>query len=61
MAYMNLLHRERADIQDSIEDYKKDTATADQWVSKTMEVKKIKTERAAKAQPGGIVQDQPKK
>lgn len=57
MAYMNLLHRERADIQDSLEDYKKDTATADQWVSKTMEIKKIKTERAAKAQPGGIVND----
>lgn len=57
MAYMNLLHRERADLQNSPDEYKKDVATADSWVQKTMEVKKIKQERAAKAQPGGIVQD----
>ncbi len=57
MAYMNLLHRERADIQDSPEAYKQDIETADSWVQKTMEVKKIKTERAQKSAPGGIVQD----
>lgn len=57
MAYMNLLHRERADMQNDVADYKKDVAAADSWVEKTMEVKKIKQERAAKAQPGGIVQD----
>ena len=54
MAYLNLLHRERADIDETIEDYKKDWATADDWVAKTMEMKKIKTERAAKAHSGGI-------
>jgi tetratricopeptide (TPR) repeat protein len=57
MAYMNLLHRERADMQNDVAEYKKDVASADTWVEKTMEVKKIKQERAAKAQPGGIVQD----
>jgi hypothetical protein len=57
MAYMNLLHRERADIQNDTGEYKKDVAAADLWVQKTLEVKKIKQERAAKAQPGGIVQD----
>lgn len=57
MAYMNLLHRERADMQNSADEHKKDVAAADQWVQKTMEIKKIKQERAAKAQPGGIVQD----
>lgn len=57
MAYMNLLHRERADLQETTEGYKKDIETADSWVQKTMEVKKIKTERAQKAAPGGIVND----
>lgn len=57
MAYLNLLHRERADLQSDMGEYKKDVAAADSWVQKTMEVKKVKQERAAKAQPGGIVQD----
>ncbi len=56
MAYMNLLHRERADLQDSPEAYKKDVATADSWVTKTMDTKKIKLERAAKT-TGGIIQE----
>jgi tetratricopeptide (TPR) repeat protein len=56
MAYMNLLIRERADLADSSDAYKKDVEVADNWVQKTMETKKIK---AAK-QPalGGIVQEQ---
>jgi len=57
MAYLNLLHRERADLQDSADDYKKDIAEAEKWVAKTLEVKKIKQERAAKASPGGIIQE----
>jgi Tfp pilus assembly protein PilF len=57
MAYLNLLHRERADLQETTEAYKQDTDTADKWVQKTMETKKIKTERAAKASPGGIIQE----
>ncbi len=45
MAYMNLLTRERADLQDTAEAYKKDTETADGWVQKTLETKKIKASR----------------
>ncbi len=42
MAYLNLLIRERADLADNAEDYKKDIATADNWVAKALEAKKIK-------------------
>jgi tetratricopeptide (TPR) repeat protein len=56
MAYMNLLHRERADLQDSVEAYKKDIEAADNWVQKTMDTKKIKQERLSKTQ-GGIIQE----
>ena len=59
MAYLNLLHRERADLSDSVEDYKKDVAAADVWVEKTLETKKLKNERAQKTQ-GGVVQDEKK-
>jgi tetratricopeptide (TPR) repeat protein len=48
MAYMNLLIRERADLADSVEEYKKDVQTADNWVQKALETKKIKAERVAK-------------
>jgi tetratricopeptide (TPR) repeat protein len=47
MAYMNLLIRERADLADDVETYKKDTQTADNWVQKALETKKIKAERVA--------------
>lgn len=45
MAYMNLLIRERADLADSAEQYKKDIETADGWVQKALETKKIKAAR----------------
>ncbi|HUJ20648.1 MAG TPA: tetratricopeptide repeat protein [Bryobacteraceae bacterium] len=45
MAYMNLLIREKADLDDTPEEYKKDVETADNWVQKTLETKKIKAER----------------
>ncbi|HET9320804.1 MAG TPA: tetratricopeptide repeat protein, partial [Bryobacteraceae bacterium] len=45
MAYMNLLVRERADLDDTPDDYKKDIETADNWVQKTLQTKKIKAER----------------
>jgi tetratricopeptide (TPR) repeat protein len=48
MAYMNLLIRERADLADSVEEYKKDVQTADNWVQKALETKKIKAERVSK-------------
>lgn len=52
MAYLNLLVRERADLADSKEGYKKDVEEADSWVQKTLETKKIKAERSAKAATG---------
>jgi tetratricopeptide (TPR) repeat protein len=57
MAYLNLLYRERADVADTKEAYQKDTDTADQWVQKTLETKKIK---AARTPTGGIVQEEKK-
>jgi Tfp pilus assembly protein PilF len=45
MAYVNLLIRERADLDDNAEEYKKDVETADNWVQKAMQTKKIKAER----------------
>jgi tetratricopeptide (TPR) repeat protein len=48
MAYMNLLIRERADLAETPEQYKKDIETADDWVQKSLETKKIKAEEAAK-------------
>jgi len=46
MAYLNLLHRERADVADTKEAYQADTDTADRWVQKTLETKKIRASRA---------------
>ena len=59
MVYLNLLYRERADLADTSEDYKKDIASADSWVDRTLETKKIKTERAQKTQ-GGVIIDEKK-
>jgi tetratricopeptide (TPR) repeat protein len=57
MAYMNLMYRERADIQcDDPAARAADLKTADEWVDKTMAVKKAKAEK--QAGPGGIVMDQ---
>ena len=55
MAYLNLLYRERADLAETSELYKKDIDSADQWVQKTLETKKIKqAEAEKKAAAGGI-------
>jgi tetratricopeptide (TPR) repeat protein len=57
MAYINLMYRERADIQcDDPAAQQADLATADEWVKKTMETKKAKAEKSAQA-AGGIVLD----
>jgi tetratricopeptide (TPR) repeat protein len=56
MAYMNLMYRERADVQCDDKDARAaDLKTADDWVDKTMATKKAKAEK----QPGtgGIVMD----
>jgi len=55
MAYMNLLIREKADLDDTPEQYKADVDTADKWVQKALDTKKAKAAAAAKAaQQGGI-------
>ena len=55
MAYLNLLHREKADLLDSPEEYKKEIDIADNFVQKALDTKKIKAERAAQlAAKGGI-------
>ncbi len=57
MAYLNLLHRERADLMDTAEAYKKDVAIADEWVQKTLDTKKAKAAKAAAAAAAGIHQE----
>ena len=50
MAYMNLMYRERADIQcDDPAAHDADLKTADEWVDKTMATKKAKAQKAAPA------------
>ena len=56
MAYMNLLIRERADLDDTTDEYKKDVEAADDWVQKALATKKIKAERLPK-NAGGITND----
>jgi tetratricopeptide (TPR) repeat protein len=60
MAYMNLLYREKADLECGNADARaEDLKTADQWVDKTMATKKQKAEKLA--QKSGIVTtEQPK-
>ncbi len=60
MAYMNLLIRERADLDDNADQYKKDVEVADNWVQKALDTKKQKAAKAAAAQAGGITQEQSK-
>ncbi len=57
MAYLNLLHRERADLADEAE-CKKETEIADQWMEKALATRKIKAERKPASQ--GIVQEEAK-
>jgi tetratricopeptide (TPR) repeat protein len=55
MAYINLLIRERADLVDNPDDYKKQIEVADSWVQKALDTKKLKAARQPTT--GGIVQD----
>jgi len=53
MAYLNLMYRERADLEcDNPDARKADLKSADDWVDKTMATKKAKAEKAG---PTGIV------
>ncbi len=54
MAYMNLMYRERADVECDDEAARaEDLKTADHWVDETLRVKKAKAEKAAQSQGGG--------
>jgi len=57
MAYKNLLIRERADLADDKDAYKKQIEEADSWLQKALDTKKAKQERAEKKTSGGIVQE----
>jgi len=60
MAYMNLLYRERADLEcGNLDARTADLKTADDWVDKTMATKKTKAEKLAQ-KGGGIVTEQSK-
>jgi tetratricopeptide (TPR) repeat protein len=61
MAYMNLMYRERADLECDDEAARAaDLKTADQWVDKAMQAKQARAAKAAAAQGGQITMDQPK-
>lgn len=61
MAYMNLMYREKADVEcDDLAARADDLKTADHWVDETLRVKKAKAEKAAQSQTGGITMDQSK-
>jgi tetratricopeptide (TPR) repeat protein len=57
MAYMNLLIRERADLMDDKAQYESEIKTADGWMQKALDTKKLKEEKKAKQTSGGIVAD----
>ena len=59
MAYLNLLYRERADLADSSAGYQKDVDTADDWMQKALDTRKIKAERQPKTM--GITSEAPSK
>jgi hypothetical protein len=56
---MNLLIRERADLAETPEEARKDTETADNWMQKALETRKIKADR--QPQTSGIVSEEPAK
>jgi hypothetical protein len=61
MAYMNLMYRERADIECDDEAARAaDLKTADEWVDKAMQAKQARAAKAAAAQGGQVTLDQSK-
>src|SRR6266700_849245 len=61
MAYMNLMFRERADVEcDDLAARAEDLKTADHWVDETLRVKKAKADKAQQNAGGGITMDQSK-
>ena len=48
MSYMNLLYREKADLEDTADQSKADIAQAEDWSNKSLDMRKIKASRPAK-------------
>ncbi|MCU0227651.1 MAG: hypothetical protein MUF01_08415 [Bryobacterales bacterium] len=55
MAYINLLYRERADLQEDPAAYEKDIDMAENWVERSLNIKKIRAAREAEKGAVGIV------
>lgn len=55
MAYMNLLIREKVDLDDTKDQYEPDSKVADGWVQKAIETKKMKAAKQPGA-AGGITE-----
>jgi len=53
MAYLNLLYRELADIQDEPAAREEDLKTADMWMDKSLEIKKAKALEASQSPEAG--------
>jgi len=53
MAYLNLLYREKADLQDTPEARGEDLKVADSWMDKSLEIKKAKALEAQRNPQGG--------
>jgi len=60
LAYLNLMHRELADLADTTDDYKKEITIAEDFVQKTLDAKKRKAEEAEKKAAGGIKMEEGK-
>jgi tetratricopeptide (TPR) repeat protein len=53
MAYLNLLYREQADIEDDMAAREEDLKTADMWMDKSLAIKKAKALEASKSPEAG--------
>ena len=53
MAYLNLMYREKADLEETAQARDEDIKAADQWAEKAMAIKKVKQLKAAQTPPTG--------
>jgi len=61
MAYLNLMYRERADVEcDDLDARTQDLKTADHWVDEAMKAKQVRAAKEAQKAAGGITTDQSK-
>jgi tetratricopeptide (TPR) repeat protein len=61
MSYMNLLYRERADVEcDDLDARTEDLKTAEHWVDEVMRIRKLKAEKEAQKAAGGVTTDESK-